>query len=631
MQGVHNNYEIDLFQSLLKGAAALTECSDLSNQSLRVIADHIRSCSFLIIDGVVPSNEGRGYVLRRIMRRAIRHGNKLGAVDNFFYQLVPALVGEMGDAYPELVKQQAHIVSTILAEEEQFARTLHNGMNILNAAIANVDNGVLAGDVIFKLYDTYGFPADLTNDVAREHNIGLDHEGFEAAMAEQRKRSQAAGSFGVDYTQTIKLEQATQFTGYEQLQSSSNIQEIFVKGDQAQKIGVGDDAVIVLDSTPFYAESGGQAGDSGVLISDAAQFAVSDTTKSGNAFLHRGKLISGELCNGDTVTAEVDENLRNATRLNHSATHLLHAALRNTLGDHVTQKGSLVDADKLRFDFSHPQAVTPQQLVEIQALVNTLVLANSEVATVEASMDDAKAMGAMALFGEKYGEAVRVLSMGDGFSVELCGGTHARRTGDIGQLLITSESGVAAGVRRIEAVTGKAATAAVSASQQTQAALYAMLNANENTVLSKVSSLQETQRKLEKEVDRLKASLANSSGKDLAETAVDVNGIKVLMATINGADAKALRTALDRFKDKLGKAVVVLAGIEGDKTSLVAGVTKAESQTVRAGDVLREFAGIIGGKGGGKPEMAQGGGGDVTKIDAAFSQVLKSLQEKLTD
>lgn len=629
MQGVHNNYEIDLFQSLLKAAAALTQCDDLSNQSLRVIADHIRSCAFLIIDGVVPSNEGRGYVLRRIMRRAIRHGNKLGAEADFFHQLVSALVDEMGAAYPELVTQKHHIERTMLAEEEQFARTLHNGMSILNAALATVENGVLAGDVIFKLYDTFGFPADLTNDVAREHNIALDHKGFDTAMAQQRKRSQAAGSFGVDYTQAIKVDQATTFTGYTQLQQQAEISAMFVKGEPVTNISAGENAVVVLNSTPFYAESGGQVGDVGLLTSGTAVFTVTDTTKAGSAFLHTGTVTSGEFKRGEVLDAQVNQHQREASALNHSATHLLHAALRSVLGDHVSQKGSLVDADKLRFDFSHPQALTAQELVDIQALVNEQILGNTPIETAETSMDKAKDMGAMALFGEKYGDDVRVLSMGEGFSVELCGGIHAKRTGDVGQLLIVSESGVAAGVRRIEAITAKAAAIAVSNSQQTQAALYSMLNATEATLLSKVSALQETQRKLEKEVDRLKANLANSSGKDLAETAIDIQGVKVLMASINGADAKALRTALDRFKDKLGKAIVILVGVEGDKLSLVAGVTKAESSKVRAGDVLREFAGVIGGKGGGKPEMAQGGGGDATKIEAGFERAREFVVEKL--
>ncbi len=629
MQGVHNNYEIDLFQHLLKAASALTQCKNLNEQSLRVIADHIRSCAFLIVDGVVPGNEGRGYVLRRIMRRAIRHGNKLGAEGSFFYKLVQPLVEEMGDAYPELRDTQKSIEKTILIEEQQFARTLDNGMAMLNAAIDNMDSGVLAGELVFKLYDTYGFPVDLTNDIARERGISLDHDGFEKSMAEQKRRSQAAGSFSVDYTQSLKLDEASRFVGYTQLQKTVKVTHLLLEGKPVDAITGKQEAIVVLDETPFYAESGGQIGDAGLIEAEGLRFEVQETTKAGQAFLHKGVLVSGVLSAGQKVQATVDDGLRQATKLNHSATHLLHAALRQILGAHVTQKGSLVDSEKLRFDFSHSQAVTHKELNAVQTLVNEKILANSEIETEEASMEEAKAKGAMALFGEKYGDSVRVLSMAEGFSVELCGGTHADRTGDIGQFMITAESGVAAGVRRIEAVTARAANKVVLDNQLQLRSLQSSLKATPANLSDKLAALLDNQKALEKEVDRLKASLASSSGKDLSESAIEINGINVLMALINGADTKALRISLDQLKNKLGKAVIVLAGVEGEKVSLVAGVTKAETDQIKAGDVLRGVASHIGGKGGGKPDMAQGGGGNAALLNEAFEKVTAELRNTL--
>lgn len=621
MQGVHNNYDIDLFQHLIKSASELTECKDLSNQSLRVIADHIRSTAFMITDGVTPSNEGRGYVLRRIMRRAIRHGNKLGAVQHFFHQLAPALANVMGEAYPELKERLEIIEQTILAEEKQFERTLEHGMSILNEAIGSLEGKVIPGDVVFKLYDTYGFPVDLTNDIARERELSIDEPGFKAAMEEQRERSKEAGKFGVDYTQAVRVDSATEFQGYEHLSHNGTITALVSGGDSVETLAAGDgEVVVVLDNTPFYAESGGQTGDAGVIRTASAEFQVTDTVKAGAAFLHKGVLVSGSLAVNDAVSAEVDQARRQAIALNHSATHLLHAALREVLGEHVQQKGSLVEADKLRFDFSHGQAVTEAELEQIQALVNQEIRANHAIDTDVTSMENAKEKGAMALFGEKYGDSVRVLSMGE-FSVELCGGTHAERTGDIGQLLITSEGGVASGVRRIEAVSGELAAKHVQLLQSEARAIQQLLKAQSDNTLARLQALLETQKQSEKEIDRLKAALATSSGKDLTASAQDLGPLKLLTARIDGADGKALRTSLDQLKDKLGAAAIVLVGVDGDKVAMVAGVTKAETKLVKAGDLLKTVAAVTGGKGGGRPDMAQGGGGDVNKLEEAFAKV----------
>jgi alanyl-tRNA synthetase len=583
----------------------------------------------LIVDGVQPGNEGRDYVLRRIMRRAIRHGHQLGMTQPFFHKLVQPLVDVMGEAYPELTEKQAQVERAILAEEEQFARTLDNGMAMLKDAIAKLEGNELPGELVFKLYDTYGFPVDLTNDVAREHNLSLDNEGFEVAMAEQRKRSQDAGGFELDYTQVLKLDGETTFNGYDQQQGEGRIVALLSGGEEVQELAEGAEGVIVLDQTPFYAESGGQVGDSGYLSAGSCRFEVRDTTKAGSNHLHHGVVLAGEFKQGDGVTAEIDASVRQATKLNHSATHLLHAALRSILGEHVAQKGSLVDSEKLRFDFSHFEGIAPAQLQEIENLVNQQVRANSAVETDLCDMEAAKDKGAMALFGEKYGDEVRVLTMGDGFSVELCGGTHVSRTGDIGLMRIVSESGISSGVRRIEGVTGQAALDLFASTDQQLATIAGVVKGNKTNVQDKVEQLAASNRQLEKEIEKLKGKLASGAGQDIASQAVSVGELKVLATVIEGVDSKTLRDTLDQLKNKLGKAVVVLAGVEGDKVSLVAGVTKAESATFKAGDILRQVAQDIGGKGGGRPDMAQGGGGDPAAVPAALARVESWVADKL--
>lgn len=630
LQGVHSNYEIDLFQTLIAAAGKALNVQDLEEKSLRVIADHLRSCSFLIADGVLPSNEGRGYVLRRIIRRAVRHGNKLGATAPFFAGLVPVLVQEMGDAFPELVSGQSAIEKALAAEEEQFARTLDNGMAILNEALADLTGSVIPGDLIFRLYDTYGFPVDLTNDIARERDLSLDLEGYEAAMAEQRRRSQESGSFKVDYSSTIALDGETVFLGYETTQAPAVITALLRGSDKVESLKEGESGVVVLDQTPFYGESGGQVGDCGYLKGAACRVDVRDTTKAQGHHLHHVSVIAGSLQVGDSVDGVVDAAVRQRIRLNHSATHLLHAALRGVLGDHVTQKGSLVDSERLRFDFAHPEAVSVKQLATITAIVNDQIRANTAVTTQSMSMDDAIAAGAMALFGEKYGDEVRVLTMGtDGFSVELCGGTHVDRTGDIGLFLIQAESGVASGVRRIEAVTGEAALAQVNATRDHLNQVCDVLKAGVDTVTDKAVALRSEARELEKEVARLKQKLATSSGGDLTADAVDVEGIKVLAANLDGADLTTLRDTLDQCKNKLGTAVVLLSAVEGDKISLVAGVTKDATDRIRAGDLIKAFAGRLGGKGGGRPDMAQGGGSDIAALPGVLSELPDWVREQL--
>jgi len=624
MQNVHSNYEIDLFQALIKSAAQLLQVTDLQNNSLRVIADHIRSCVFLIVDGVLPGNEGRGYVLRRIIRRAIRHGNKLGAEQPFFYKLVATLAVQMGDAYSELVTQQALAEKALLAEEEQFARTLDNGMQILEEALAAIEGTEIPGDVVFKLYDTYGFPLDLTNDIARERNLTLDITGYDAAMAEQRARSQEGGSFKVDYNDVLKLEGTTEFSGYDRLVGEGLVTALLRNGEEVSQLGTDESGVLVLDRTPFYAESGGQVGDTGYFSADNLRLEVSNTTKSLGHHLHHVKVLQGTVKVGGTLTAEVDAAVRQRIRLHHSATHLLHAALRRVLGEHVQQKGSLVDSQRLRFDFSHPEGVSAQQLKTIETLVNDQIRSNTEVQTRLMSMDDAVASGAMALFGEKYGEEVRVLAMGeDNFSVELCGGTHVARTGDIGLLRIVSESGVASGVRRIEGVTGSVALALVDENEQHLASVCEVVKGNADNVVSKVAALRSENRELEKEISRLKPTLASSAGSALTAAAVEVQGIKVLADNVEGADAKSLRDTLDQCKNKLGSAVILLSAVTDDKIALIAGVTKDLTDRVKAGDLMREFSQRLGGKGGGKPDMAQGGGNDVQ----ALPEVLKRVPE----
>ena len=630
LQHVHSNYEIDLFQTLIKATADKLGVTDLEEKSLRVIADHLRSCSFLIADGVLPSNEGRGYVLRRIIRRAVRHGNKLGASAPFFASLVPVLVAEMGEAYPDLKTNQAAIEKALLGEEEQFARTLDNGMAILDEALASLEGTVIPGQLIFRLYDTYGFPVDLTNDIARERGYTLDIEGYDAAMAEQRKRSQESGSFKVDYNSAVALDGETCFLGYECTEASGTVVALLKDGDKVDALAEGESGVLVLDQTPFYGESGGQVGDCGYLRGEASGADVTDTTKAQGHHLHHLTVTAGTIKVGDVLSATVDADLRQRIKSNHSATHLMHEALRRVLGEHVAQKGSLVDSQRLRFDFSHSEAVTAEQLVEITEIVNAQIRANTPVTTQNMSMDDAVAAGAMALFGEKYGDEVRVLTMGsDRFSVELCGGTHVERTGDIGLFFVTSESGVASGVRRIEAITGEAALHYARAAFQTIHDVAGVVKATADNVVDKVTGLRNEARELEKEVARLKQKLATSSGGDLTSNAVEVEGIKVLAASLEGADVATLRDTLDQCKNKLGTAVVLLAAVEGDKISLVAGVSKDATDRIKAGDVIKEFAGRLGGKGGGRPDMAQGGGSDVAGLPAAMADFPGWVASKL--
>ena len=620
LQGVHSNYEIDLFQALIGATAQCLGVTDLEEKSLRVVADHLRSCSFLIADGVTPSNEGRGYVLRRIIRRAVRHGNKLGATEPFFASLVETLVEQMGDAYPQLREKQAVIEAALAGEEEQFARTLDKGMAILDETLGELEGSVIPGEVIFRLYDTYGFPVDLTNDIARERHLTLDLDGYEAEMEQQRRRSQEGGSFKVDYSGVVALEGETAFLGYEATSAQGHIVALLSDGEKVERLTEGQEGVVVLDQTPFYGESGGQVGDCGLLSSDSNRADVRDTTKSQGHHLHHVSVTAGALTVGQTVSATVDASVRQRIRLNHSATHLLHEALRRVLGAHVAQKGSLVDSERLRFDFSHGEAVSAEQLARISAMVNDEIRCNTVAQTQVMSMDDAVAAGATALFGEKYGDEVRVLSMGtEGFSVELCGGTHVERTGDIGLMLITAESGVASGVRRIEAVTGELALDLVSQSQTQLSEVCVELKANPQNLIEKAGSLRAELKGLEKEVARLKQKLATSSGGDLTSNAVNVSGINVLAAHLEGADVGTLRDTLDQCKNKLGTSAILLAAVEGDKISLVAGVSKDATDRIRAGDIMKEFAGRLGGKGGGRPDMAQGGGNDVAGLTAAVA------------
>ena len=629
LQGVHSNYEIDLFQSLINAAGDLLGVADREASSLRVIADHIRSCAFLVVDGVLPGNEGRGYVLRRILRRAIRHGNKLGADGPFFHRLVTPLIEQMGDAYPELRQQQSAIEKTLLAEEEQFAKTLDNGMAILDDALSELDGDVIPGDLVFRLYDTYGFPTDLTNDIARERGLSLDMAGYDAAMAAQRERSKEGGSFRVDYNAALKLEGSTAFTGYESLDGVGKVLAVLRQGAPVTSLSTDETGVLVLDSTPFYAESGGQMGDTGYLTADGVRLEVTDTTKAQSHHLHHVRVLEGTVREGDTLDACVDHGLRQRTRLNHSATHLLHAALREILGDHVAQKGSLVDSRRLRFDFSHPDALAPEQLRAISERVNAQVRANTPVTTRLMSMDDAMAAGAMALFGEKYGDEVRVLSMGeDDFSVELCGGTHVDRTGDIGFFHITAEAGIASGVRRIEAVTGESAVAAVDAQAEQLQAVCEALKTLPASVVEKVNALRSEARELEKEVSRLKQKLAAAAGGDLTTRAVPVGDSQVLAVTVDGADAKTLRETTDQCKNKLRSGVVFLAAVSDDKIALTCGVTADLTDRIKAGDVMREFAGRLGGKGGGRPDMAQGGGTDVAALDEVLGAIPAWVRER---
>ncbi len=628
LQHVNSNYEIDLFQSLLNAAAQAIGCANEGQASLKVVADHIRSCSFLIADGVLPSNEGRGYVLRRIIRRACRHGNKLGAKGSFFHQIVAALVGEMGDAFPELKQQQEHIERVLKTEEEQFAKTLENGLKILEQDLAGLSGSVIPGNVVFKLYDTYGFPADLTADIARERELTIDEEGFEREMEAQRQRARASSAFGMDYNSLVKVDGDTRFLGYQGHSGSGQIVALFKDGQAVDSLKEGEEGVVVLDQTPFYAESGGQVGDCGYLEGAGVRFDVRDTTKAGGAFLHHGVVAKGSLSTGASVKAEVEGEVRQATALNHSATHLLHAALRQVLGEHVQQKGSLVDSQRLRFDFSHFEAIKPEQLKALEDIVNAEIRKNSAVDTEETDIETAKAKGAMALFGEKYGDQVRVLSMGDGFSVELCGGTHVSRTGDIGLFKITSEGGVAAGVRRIEAVTGAAALAYLNGAEEQLTEAAGLVKGSRDNLLDKLSALVERNRQLEKELEQLKAKAASAAGNDLAASAVDVKGVKVLAARLD-LDGDALLALVDQLKNKLGRAVILLGGALEGKVTLVAGVTQDLTGQLKAGDLMKQAAAAVGGKGGGRPDMARGGGTDAAALEQALALAVPFVEQGL--
>ncbi|EGR2118291.1 alanine--tRNA ligase [Vibrio cholerae] len=614
MQGVHSNYEIDVFQTLIKAAADAIGYQDLTNQSLRVVADHIRSCAFLIVDGVMPSNEGRGYVLRRIIRRAVRHGNKLGAQGAFFHKLVGPLAEVMGTAGAELKKQQALVEKVLRIEEENFGRTLDRGMSILNDALDQLSGQVLDGETVFKLYDTYGFPADLTNDVARERGFSIDEAGFEQAMEEQRQRAREAGQFGTDYNSLIKSATNTEFCGYAASRGQSVVREMFVEGAEVSTLSAGDKAIIVLDNTPFYAESGGQCGDTGVLKTDAGIFHVEDTQKLGNAIAHHGVLAQGVLATGDQVDAIVDEKRRAAISLNHSATHLLHAALRKVLGEHVAQKGSLVRAETLRFDFSHLEAMTPAEIKEVERLVNQEIRHNHHIETNIMNIDEAKAKGAMALFGEKYDDQVRVLSMGD-FSTELCGGIHASNTGDIGLFKIISEGGIAAGIRRIEAVTGEGALDYLDAQQAQHDA--------------KVSEMAAKAKLLEKEIQQLKDKLAAKESAGLINQVKQIAGVNVLVAQLNGADNKALRGMVDDLKNQLSSGIIMLGNVAEGKVGLIAGVTNDLTNKVKAGELVNMVALQVGGKGGGRPDMAQAGGTDAHALPSALESVDAWIAERL--
>tara|TARA_B100000700_G_scaffold91145_2_gene102773 strand:- start:33800 stop:36409 length:2610 start_codon:yes stop_codon:yes gene_type:complete len=633
LQGVHSNYEIDLFQNLLAAAAEATGHRDTSAPSLRVIADHIRSCAFLIVDGVLPSNEGRGYVLRRIIRRAVRHGHKLGAEGSFFHTLVAALDAEMGDAYPELRQARAQIETVLAKEETQFARTLDHGMGLLTEALDALDGDVLPGETVFKLYDTYGFPYDLTADVCRERGVSLDEAGFKAALEAQRERARAASQFGADYGVTLELEGETAFTGYDRLEDEARITALVdTAGNELAALEEGQKGVVVLDRTPFYAESGGQVGDTGYLVVDNGRFQVTDTQKQAGHHLHQGVMVEGGLEVGATVTPTVDASLRAATVRNHSATHLLHKALRIVLGEHVQQKGSLVSAERLRFDFSHLEAVTPEELAEIETIVNAQVLANAPTRIENMTLDEAKAKGAAALFEAKYADDVRVLTIGaDDFSVELCGGTHVARSGDIGCFHIVTETGIASGVRRIEAITGEAALAYFQEQEAQLARVGERLKAKPEQVESRVESLLERNRSLEKELERLKAKLASSAGNDMLNEAQDIAGVRLLAKQLEGVSGKELRTVMDQLKQKLGSGVVVLgvADAEKGKVSLIAGVTNDLIGRLKAGDLVKHVAAQVGGKGGGRADMAQAGGSDPEALPEALASVPAWVEEQL--
>ncbi|WP_218071050.1 alanine--tRNA ligase [Escherichia coli] len=628
LQHVNSNYDIDLFRTLIQAVAKVTGATDLSNKSLRVIADHIRSCAFLIADGVMPSNENRGYVLRRIIRRAVRHGNMLGAKETFFYKLVGPLIDVMGSAGEDLKRQQAQVEQVLKTEEEQFARTLERGLALLDEELAKLSGDTLDGETAFRLYDTYGFPVDLTADVCRERNIKVDEAGFEAAMEEQRRRAREASGFGADYNAMIRVDSASEFKGYDHLELNGKVTALFVDGKAVDAINAGQEAVVVLDQTPFYAESGGQVGDKGELKGANFSFVVEDTQKYGQAIGHIGKLAAGSLKVGDAVQADVDEARRARIRLNHSATHLMHAALRQVLGTHVSQKGSLVNDKVLRFDFSHNEAMKPEEIRAVEDLVNAQIRRNLPIETNIMDLEAAKAKGAMALFGEKYDERVRVLSMGD-FSTELCGGTHASRTGDIGLFRIISESGTAAGVRRIEAVTGEGAIATVHADSDRLSEVAHLLKGDSNNLADKVRSVLERTRQLEKELQQLKEQAAAQESANLSSKAIDVNGVKLLVSELSGVEPKMLRTMVDDLKNQLGSTIIVLATVAEGKVSLIAGVSKDVTDRVKAGELIGMVAQQVDGKGGGRPDMAQAGGTDAAALPAALASVKGWVSAKL--
>ena len=630
LQNVSSNYEIDLFQSLIKNIADITGESDLENTSLRVIADHIRACAFLAVDGVIPANEGRGYVLRRIVRRAVRHGYQLGVKDIFFYKLVASLVEVMGSAYPELVERRGVVEKVLKEEEEQFARTLDNGMVILEKAIKELNSDTIPGQMVFKLYDTYGFPVDLTADVAREHNMNLDLDGFEQAMLIQKNQARAASNFGSVEKLDIGSDLSTDFTGYENLDGICSVTGIFdVQGDRLDEALIGEELLVLLNASPFYGESGGQVGDHGILDNDTCKFEVFDTQKQGEVLIHRGVMRTGALRVGDQLSAHVAEVDRLAITLNHSATHLMHAALRNILGEHVTQKGSLVDADRLRFDFSHSTPVTEEELKQVEAQVNHEILANSIVEKEVMPISEAKTKGALALFGEKYGDEVRVVTMGGEYSVEFCGGCHVNRTGDIGLFKVASETGISAGVRRIEAVTGKGALTLVENEEQTLKQIMGVVNSGPLELVERVQQLAASNRTLEKQLGQLKAKMASSVGDELASQVIEINGTQVLVATLEKFNSKSLRDTVDRLKNKLGTTVIVLASINDGKVDLVVGVSKDLTKKVTAGDLANMVAEQMGGKGGGRPDMAMAGGNDVSAVPSALESVKPWLEGKL--
>ncbi|WP_373630597.1 alanine--tRNA ligase [Klebsiella variicola subsp. variicola] len=628
LQHVNSNYDIDLFRDLIASVAKVTGATDLTNKSLRVIADHIRSCAFLIADGVIPSNENRGYVLRRIIRRAIRHGNMLGAKDTFFWKLVAPLIAVMGSAGEELKQQQAQVEQVLKTEEEQFARTLERGLALLDEELSKLKGDTLDGETAFRLYDTYGFPVDLTSDVCRERNIKVDEAGFEAAMEEQRRRARESSGFGADYNAMIRVDGASEFKGYDHLELNGKVTALFIDGKAVDSVSAGQEAVVILDQTPFYAESGGQVGDKGELKGAGFSFAVSDTQKYGQAIGHIGKVASGSLKVGDAVQADVDEARRQRIRLNHSATHLMHAALRQVLGTHVAQKGSLVNDKALRFDFSHFEAMKPEEIRAVEDLVNAQIRRNLAIETNIMDIDAARASGAMALFGEKYDDRVRVLQMGD-FSTELCGGTHAARTGDIGLFRITSESGTAAGVRRIEAVTGEGAIAMLHAQSDQLSDIAQLLKGDSHNLGEKVRAALERTRQLEKELQQLKEQAAAQESANLSSKAEEINGVKLLVSELAGVEPKMLRTMVDDLKNQLGSTVVVLATVADGKVSLIAGVSKDVTDRVKAGELVGMVAQQVGGKGGGRPDMAQAGGTDASALPAALASVKGWVSAKL--